>query len=204
LVLVQQSESISQSGANPLGEPTCQKEPVMTRHKRAISSGLAAATVVTSLFVVTASSAEPDRRAADASPIYGVTLPSGYRKWELIAPALEAAPLNELRAVLGNSVAVKAYRSGSLPFPDGAVLVKLAWRQVQSTEFEPASVPGSATSSGVQVMVKDSIRFQATGGWGFGRFIDGEPAGEAQHTTCFACHQARVKGHDLVFTRWAQ
>jgi len=136
-----------------------------------------------------------------AAPIYGVTLPEGYRQWELIAPAQEAAPLNELRAVLGNPTAVKAYRDGKQPFPDGTVLVKLAWKHVSSPEFESASIPGAATT--VQVMVKDSKKFAATGGWGFGRFIDGEPADEAQHRTCFACHQARVKDHDFVFTRFA-
>ena len=40
--------------------------------------------------------------ATNASPIYGVTMPDGYRGWELVAPALEADPLNELRAVVGN------------------------------------------------------------------------------------------------------
>ena len=34
-------------------------------------------------------------------------------------------------------------------------------------------------------------------------FINGKPVDEAQHQTCFACHEARVKGHDFVFTRWA-
>jgi cytochrome P460 len=136
-----------------------------------------------------------------ASPIYGVTIPDGYRQWQLIAPAQEAAPLNELRAVLGNAIAVKAYRDGTLPFPDGAVLAKLAWKHVPSPEFEPASIPGAATT--VQFMVKDSKTYAATGGWGFGRFVDGKPADEAQHRTCFACHQARVKNHDFVFTRLA-
>lgn len=103
--------------------------------------------------------------ATNASPIYGVTIPDGYRRWELVAPALEADPLNELRAVVGNSVAIEAYRAGTLPFPDGAVLVKLAWKRAQSPEFEPASVPGAATT--VQVMVKDSKKYAATGGWGF-------------------------------------
>jgi hypothetical protein len=137
----------------------------------------------------------------EAAPIYGVTLPEGYRSWPLIAPAQEAAPLDELRAVLGNDLAIKAYQDGQLPFPDGTVLVKLAWKHVQSPEFEPASVPGAATT--VQVMVKDSQKYAATGGWGFGRFINGQPADEAQHQTCFACHQARVRQHDLVFTRFA-
>jgi len=53
------------------------------------------------------------------------------------------------------------------------------------------------------VMIKDSKRYAATGGWGFGRFVNGKPADEAQHRTCFACHEARVKAHDFVFTRYA-
>ncbi|MBE0630965.1 MAG: cytochrome P460 family protein, partial [Burkholderia vietnamiensis] len=89
----------------------------------------------------------------------------------------------------------------TLPFPDGTILVKLAYKRKQSDEFAPATVPGQATT--VQVMVKDSRRYAATGGWGFGRFIDGVPADLAQHQTCFACHQARVKNHDYVFTRLA-
>lgn len=139
--------------------------------------------------------------ADDASPIYGVTIPQGYRQWELIAPSEEAAPLNELRAILGNGPAIDAYRHSTLPFPDGTVLVKLAWKHIQSPEFGPASVPGAATT--VQVMVKDSGKYAATGGWGFGRFVNGRPADEAQHNTCFACHEAGVKGHDFVFTRLA-
>ncbi|WP_250889064.1 cytochrome P460 family protein [Mesorhizobium sp. dw_380] len=145
--------------------------------------------------------ADGNAKLRAASPIYGVTIPEGYRQWELIAPAEEAAPLNELRAVLGNAAAIKAYRQGTLPFPDGTVLVKLAWKHVQSPEFESASVPGAATT--VQVMVKDSKKYAATGGWGFGRFVDGKPADEAQHQTCFACHEAGVRGHDYVFTRYA-
>lgn len=142
-----------------------------------------------------------DAGSGDASPIYGVKLPDGYRKWELIAPAQEAAPLDELRAVLGNDLAIKAYQDSTLPFPDGTVLVKLAWKHVQSPEFEPASIPGAATT--VQVMVKDSRKYASTGGWGFGRFINGKPVDETQHQTCFACHQARVQNHDFVFTRFA-
>ena len=140
--------------------------------------------------------------AGGASPIYGVTIPDGYRGWELVAPSLEAEPLDELRAILGNDVAIAAYRAGTLPFPDGSILAKLAWKRVQSNEFDAASVPGAATT--VQFMVKDSKRYAATGGWGFGRFVDGVPADEAQHETCFGCHEANVKDHDLVFTRLAR
>jgi hypothetical protein len=33
--------------------------------------------------------------------------------------------------------------------------------------------------------------------------VDGRPVDLAQHQTCYACHAARVKDHDLVFTRYA-
>ena len=167
---------------------------------RSTSLALSAAAMASFMLVV-APQVDSRTKMQNGSPIYGVTIPDGYRQWQLIAPALEAEPLDELRAVLGNAMAVDAYRKGTLPFPDGTVLVKLAWKQKPSPEFEPATVPGAATT--VQIMVKDSKKYAATGGWGFGRFIGGEPVDEAQHQTCFACHQARVKGHDFVFTRWA-
>jgi hypothetical protein len=137
----------------------------------------------------------------DASPIFGVSIPAGYRQWGLVAVAHEAG-LDELRGILGNELAQQAYRDGTLPFPDGAILAKLAWKHVPSAEFNGAFVPGPATT--VQIMVKDSKKYAATGGWGFGRFIDGKPVDEAQHRTCVPCHQANVKGHDLVFTRFAR
>jgi hypothetical protein len=137
----------------------------------------------------------------DSSPIFGVKIPDGYRQWELVAPSHEAGSFDELRGILGNAVAMKAYQEGVLPFPDGAMLAKLAWKQVPSAEFDGAFVPGHTTT--VQIMVKDSKKYAATGGWGFGRFVDGKAVDEAQHTTCFGCHQANVKGHDFVFTRLA-
>lgn len=175
----------------------------ITRKQAAL---LAAAALVAGSGAVIAQRAEPApqtkaKAEVSASPIFGVTIPAGYRRWELIAPAHEAGTLDELRGILGNPVAMKAYRAGTLPFPDGTVLAKLAWKHVPSTEMEGAFVPGHTTT--VQIMVKDSKRYAATGGWGFGRFIDGQAVDEAQHKTCFACHAAKVKGHDYVFTRYA-
>jgi len=169
-------------------------------HAGMLSATLGALAISAILFSVK-SLASDTTAIANASPIFGVPLPSGFRQWELIAPAQEAEPLNELRAILGNDTAIKAYRDRSLPFPDGTVIAKLAWKHAQSPEFEPASVPGAATT--VQIMVKDSKRYATTGGWGFGRFIDGKPVDKAQHETCFTCHEARVKSHDFVFTRLA-
>jgi hypothetical protein len=143
----------------------------------------------------------------NASPIYGVAIPAGYRQWELIAPSQEAGSLDELRAKLGNAIAMKAYRSESLPFPDGAVLAKVAWKRVPSAEYDAALgapqgfVPGRATS--LQFMVKDSKKYASTGGWGFGRFVNGKPGSMAEHQVCFGCHAAHVQNHDYVFTRYA-
>jgi hypothetical protein len=145
------------------------------------------------------STAEPVEQS-DPSPIFGVRIPVGYRQWELVAVSYETA-FDEFRGILGNAAAIAASKDGTLPFPDGSVLAKLAWKRAPSTQFAGAFVPGAAST--VQFMVKDSKKYAATGGWGFGRFLGGKPVDEAQHQTCFACHQANVKGHDFVFTRFA-
>src|SRR5258708_11286317 len=136
----------------------------------------------------------------EASPVFGVKIPAGYRQWELIAPS-HAPGFDELRGILGNPVAMTAYRAGTLPFPDGTVLAKLAWTHVPSAEFDGVFVSGPATT--LQFMVKDANRYAATGGWGFGKFVDGKPVGEAEHKECFPCPAAHVEDHDFVFTRFA-
>jgi hypothetical protein len=156
----------------------------------------AAAACVTASIPLTAGRAEDE-----ASPIFGVKVPVGYRQWELVAVAHESG-LDELRGILGNAIAIKAYQDGMLPFPDGTMLAKLAWKHVPLAGLDGAFVTGPATT--VQIMVKDSKKYASTGGWGFGRFIDGKPVDEAQHKTCFPCHEANVKGHDFVFTQFAR
>jgi hypothetical protein len=186
--------------------PLLSTSPAIREHKgirsmRALLLSVAAA-VVAAVAMASVSAGGAGSETDRASPIFGVTIPDGYRKWELIAPAEEGAPLNEIRAVLGNDIAVRAYRDGTIPFPDGTILVKLAWQRAQSPDFKSASIPGAATT--VQIMVKDSTKYASTGGWGFGRFIGGKPVDEAQHKTCFACHDARApKDRDYVFTRYA-
>ena len=68
----------------------------------------------------------------DADPIYGITLPAGYREWQLITVAHEEGTLNDIRAILGNDVAITADRDGILPFPDGAIIARVAWGFVPS------------------------------------------------------------------------
>ena len=145
----------------------------------------------------------------EAAPIFGVKIPPGYRDWRLISVAHEEGNLNSFAAVLSNDIAIKAYREGNLPFPDGTIIAALHYRHVPSEENNkvfgrPQSfVPGSATDWYLQFMVKDSKKYAATGGWGFAQFNkDGKPAGEAFHKTCFPCH-AQEKARDLVFTQYA-
>ncbi len=141
-----------------------------------------------------------------AAPVFGVKIPPGYRDWKLISVAHEEGSLNDLRAILGNDVAIKAYRAGKLPLPDGAMIARVAWSYVPLQESSQAFghpqsfVAGSPTN--LQFMVKDSKKYASTGGWGFAQFDDGKPAGEAVHSKCFACHEI-VKARDFVFNRYA-
>jgi hypothetical protein len=47
----------------------------------------------------------------------------------LISVATVGAPVSDMRAKLGNDVAMKAFRAGTLPFPDGTIIARLAWKQ---------------------------------------------------------------------------
>jgi hypothetical protein len=52
---------------------------------------------------------------SNASPIYGVTIPAGYRDWKLIAVnQLKTDKVDQLRAQLGNEIAIKAFTNKSL------------------------------------------------------------------------------------------
>jgi len=142
----------------------------------------------------------------NASPIYGITIPAGYRDWRVISVAHEAGNNNDLRAILGNDIAFQASREGKLPFPDGAIIARLAWTYVPSEENNKvlgrtqSFVAGSPIN--LQLSVKDSIKYAATGGWGFAQFNDGKAAGEAVHKTCQPCH-ALAKTRDFVYTSYS-
>jgi hypothetical protein len=142
----------------------------------------------------------------DSSPIYGVKIPPGYRDWRLISVAHEAGNLNDFRAILGNDVAIKAYREEKLPFPDGTIIARLAWSYVSSEEnnrvFGRAQSFVAGAPINMQLMVKDSKKYATTGGWGFAQFKDGKPDPEADLKTCFPCHEPG-KARDFVFTHYA-
>jgi len=166
-------------------------------------------TLLTVVGIVASTSPASGRDDRVAAPIFGIKIFPGYRDWRLISVAHEEGSLNDIRAILGNDLAIKAYREHKLPFPDGTVIARIAWKDVPSEEnnkvFGRAQsfVAGPAPEWYLQFMVKDSKRFAATAGWGFAQFDKGgKPANEAKLKTCFPCHQPFQAG-DFVFTRYA-
>ena len=151
--------------------------------------------LLTVIGVVASSSAASGRDDGGVAPIFGIRIFPGYRDWRLISVAHEEGSLNDIRAILGNDVAIKAYREGKLPFPDGTAIARIAWKDVPSEENDKvfgraqSFVAGPAPEWYLQFMVKDSKRFAGMAGWGFAQFDkDGKPADEAKVKTCFPCH----------------
>jgi hypothetical protein len=169
--------------------------------------------VITTVTVagIVAFTATTSRRAMaqEAAPIFVTKIPAGYRDWRFISVAHEEGELNDIRTILGNDPAIKAYREAKLPFPEGTIIARIAWRHVPSEENnkifgrEQSFVPGEQPPWYLQFMVKDSKKYAATGGWGYAQFDkDGKPGPESDLQKCFPCHQA-IKDRDFVFTRYA-
>ena len=146
--------------------------------------------------------------AKEDVPVFVTEIPSGYRDWKLVSVAHEEGNLNDIRAILGNEAAIKAYRAGKLPFPEGAIIGRIAWTHTPSEEnnkvFGRAQsfVAGDPPPWYLQFMVKDSKKYAATGGWGYAQFDkDGKPGPESDLKKCHPCHEA-IKDRDFVFTRY--
>jgi Cytochrome P460 len=145
----------------------------------------------------------------EISPIFVTQIPAGYRDWRLVSVAHEEGSLNDIRAILGNDTAITAYREAKLPFPEGTIIARIAWRHVPSEEnnkvFGRAQsfIAGDAPPWYLQFMVKDSKKYAETGGWGYAQFDkDGKPGPESDLRKCFPCHQA-IKDRDFIFTRYS-
>jgi hypothetical protein len=128
----------------------------------------------------------------DATPLFGIKIPPGYRDWKLVSVAHKEGNLNDIRAILGNDTAITAYRKGTLPFPDGTIIARISWSYVPSEEnnkvFGRAQsfVAGPPPDWYLQFMVKDSKKYAATGGWGFAQFDkDGKLVDDAKLKPCF-------------------
>ena len=134
--------------------------------------------------------------AADSVPQSpnGVSLPENYKDWRVIGSSHREDNMT-LRVILGNDTAIKAARAGKTnPWPKGAILGKLVWKDANHPNWKKATVPNEFVHS--EFMIKDAKAFKTTGGWGFARWkgLDQRPYGKDESFVeeCLGCHK-RVK-----------
>lgn len=143
-------------------------------------------------------------RASSASQHHPIPYPRGYRQWVHVTTALVGpqsaffATSGGIHHIYANDKAMKGYETGT--FADGAIAV-FDLRDAH----EKAGVTVEGARQRIDVMVKDSRQFAATGGWGFERFSgDSEterPLTEEHRALCFSCHEQR-KAHEFVFSEY--
>ena len=186
------------------GPGAAAKGEVFKKHITLVLAAIAGLAVVLACVAFTA-----EHTDEHATPIFVKEIPPGYRDWKVVSVAHEAGAINDIRAVLGNDIAIEAYREGTLPFPEGAIVGRIAWSYEASEENnktfgrDQSFVAGSPTDSYLQFMVKDSKKYAATGGWGYSSFDkNGKPTDVAAMQSCYPCHQL-IKSRDFVFTRYA-
>ena len=135
-------------------------------------------------------------------PSNGIAYPDGWKNWATIAVS-HRNDNNTMRVILGNDIAVTAARSGNTsPWPDGAILGKVVWKDSASEHWPAATTPGQFVHA--EFMFKDSKQYADTHGWGWARWVGLEQAPfEDGMQVCIACHTP-VKDRDWVFTSPAQ
>jgi hypothetical protein len=83
-----------------------------------------------------------------------------FESWKPISTT-DRGDNNTFRFVLGNGVAVRATRAGSLsPWPDGARLAKIAWQQ----ELGPDGLLHPGKFVQVELMLKSARRYRNSQG----------------------------------------
>jgi len=134
--------------------------------------------------------AAPGHHAADV-----VAYPEGYRSWAHVRTTFvdsthpRFASIGGFQHFYANAEAMRGHRTRV--FPEGSVLV-VDWLDL--TTQAGASREGARRQ--LDVMVRDSVRFASTGGWGFRRFQGDSHDQDAAAPTpsqCFACHAAQAK-----------
>src|SRR5262252_1103041 len=99
----------------------------------------------------------------NSAPVFLTEVPQGYRDFGLIAVSrlTRGDGSSQLRTELGNDIAIKAYREGKLPFPDGSIIAALHWNEVSSPDnnkvlakgFPGASIQSFIPGSGVNMQL---------------------------------------------------
>lgn len=131
-----------------------------------------------------------------------VAYPEGYRTWTHVKSTFigsthpRFATMGGFQHFYANAKGLQGYRTRA--FPEGSIIV-VDWLELAPKEG--AFLEGPRRQ--IDVMVKDSIRFAASGGWGFQRFKGDsheELAATPTPEQCFACHKAQGKDGLVVGT----
>ncbi|MFZ4928447.1 heme-binding domain-containing protein [Chryseobacterium sp. Mn2064] len=129
----------------------------------------------------------------------GISYIPDYKNWKPIS-STERFDNGTMRIIFGNDIAIKAAKEHKTnPWPDGAILAKVAWDQIIDSD-------GNVTTGAfkqIEYMIKDSKKFASTKGWGWARFLSPklEPYGKTAEFTneCIRCHLP-MNDNDYVFT----
>ncbi len=129
----------------------------------------------------------------------GLAFDPSFPGWKLLS-ITDRGDNNTFRFILGNDVAQRAIQSGNIsPWPDGARLAKVAWRQQLGADG--LVHPGQFIQ--VELMVKDAQQNKATEGWAWGRWRGAslKPYGDSAAfvAECTGCHRP-LHGNDFVYT----
>jgi hypothetical protein len=145
------------------------------------------------------------RQSASADDAATVPYPENFRGWSHVKSGVigpqhkNFAVLGGLHHVYANEEAMAGYRTRKFPEKSVIVFEWLEWR-----EKDGAFLEGPRRQ--VDVMVKDSQRYAATGGWGFQRFVKDSKTELAASPTpqqCFACHD-QLKQDGLVLSKYRE
>lgn len=131
-------------------------------------------------------------------PSNAIDYPVGWQKWSTIAVS-HRTDNNTIRVILGNPIAVEAVSAGKTdPWPDGAILGKVVWKDKQHQNWQAATAPGEFVHA--EFMFKDSKKYSKTYGWGWARWLglSQQPFNDGAKV-CISCHTP-VKNRDWVFT----
>ena len=129
-----------------------------------------------------------------------VPFPEGYRTWAHIktgligptSPGFKTA--GGFHHIYANDKAMAGYTIGS--FPEGSIIV---FDVLEAIESNGNTIEGKRRH--IDVMIKDSIRYSKTGGWGYEEFKGNSKTErvltDTVRTQCFNCHTSQK---DYVFS----
>lgn len=128
----------------------------------------------------------------------GVEFMPDYRNWKAIS-STDRFDNHTMREILGNDVAIKAIAENRInPWPDGAAFAKVAWQQAPP---DANGVVKTGAFIQVELMIKDSHKYAASQGWGWGRWrgTDLKPYGKDAgfQNECISCHKPVAKNDNL-------